>query len=242
MVKRILLSTAMLLGLATTSWAQCSTCGTNGGGYVDDIAYSQAYSQPAAAGGFGSRIRGIGQGIFSPVDSGCMNYKYTRLFGGVGYVDDVTEDGLTVDFDDGWGAGASLGRRIGRRRLELETSYRHNSFDFLDGDVIFLNGNLSTTAGMANLTFDWFKIGRSTFYTGSGIGLIYGDLHVTTGEGAAVDDEAFAYQGIFGLDRDLRNGMKGFVEYRYLGAEFDFNDDDFDYDAQNVFFGFEFRR
>ena len=242
MVKRILLSTAVLLGLATTSWAQCSTCGTNGGGYVDDIAYSQAYSQPAAAGGFGSRIRGIGQGIFSPVDTGCMKYKYARLFGGLGYVDDVgTEDGVTADFDDGWGAGASFGRRIGRRRLELETSYRHNSVDLVDGGAVLANGNLSTTAGMANATFDWVKIGRSTFYTGGGIGIIYGDAHLTS-ESTSVDDEAFAYQGIFGLDRDLRNGMRGFVEYRYLSAEFDFNDADFDYDAQNLFFGFEFRR
>ena len=90
---------------------------------------------------------------------------------------------------------------------------------------------------------DFLKIGKSTLYTGGGIGAIYGDIHLVSPPPSASDDTAFAYQGIFGVDRELRNGMKGFVEYRYLAAEFDFDDgDDFDYDAQNLFFGVEFRR
>ena len=248
MVKRILLSTAMLLALATTSWAQgsgCSSCDANSGGYIDDVAYSSEVIEGCDC---ASSTCGVGQGYFSNVDSGCgTNYKYTRLFGGLGYVDDDDLGGglLSLDYDDGWGAGISFGRRIGRIRLDKEFSYRHNSLDvdFAGSGSPIANGNLSTTASMVNLMVDFLKIGKSTLYTGGGIGAIYGDIHLVSAPAAAVDDTAFAYQGIFGVDRELRNGMKGFVEYRYLAAEFEFDaDGDFDYDAQNLFFGVEFRR
>lgn len=255
MMKRILLSTAVLLTLAATSWAQCSDCSScdaNSGGYIDDAAYSiddGAYSIDDAS--YGESLEGCGctscncgvsQGYFSAGDCGSgIDYKYARLFGGLGDVDDFSMFGQTAAFDDGWGIGGALGRRVGRRRTELELSYRHNSLDLLLGGTPFANGNLSTTAVMANMMFDLVKVGRSNVYAGGGIGALYGDAHLVSGGGFAVDDTTFAYQGIVGIDRDLRNGMRGFVEYRSLTAEFDFNGD-FDYDAQNLFFGVEFRR
>ena len=134
MVKRILLSTAMLLALATTSWAQgsgCSSCDANSGGYIDDVAYSSEAIEGCGC-ACASSTCDVGQSYFSNVDSGCgTNYKYTRLFGGLGYVDDDDLGGgvFSLDYDDGWGAGISFGRRMGRLRLEKEFSYRHNSLD-----------------------------------------------------------------------------------------------------------------
>ena len=244
MIKRILLSIALLLFLATNSWAQgcgCSSCDAGSGSYFDEAAYSEVNEGCGCA----ASSCNIGQGYVSADSCGCgcgTEYKYTRLFGGLGYVDDVTQGPGTVDFDDGWGAGGAIGRRVGRRRTELELGYRHNSFDLnADGFGTFATGNVSTTALMANMMFDILKIGKSNVYSGGGIGIAYGDAHIVTDGGAAVDDEAFAYQGIVGIDRDMRNNMKGFIEYRYLAAEFDFIGD-FDYDAQNLFFGVELRR
>jgi len=246
MLKRILLSTAMLFALATTSWAQesgCSSCAANSGEYTgeysgeyaDDGAYSEAIESRGCASG----TCGVGQDYFSTGgcgECGCgggADYKYARLFGGLGYVDDVP----FINFDDGWGAGGALGRRVGRRRTELELSYRHNSFDVFP----LASGNLSTTALMANMMFDILKIGKSNVYAGGGLGIAYGDAHIVTAPGFDVDDEAFAYQGIVGIERDIRNGMKGFVEYRYLDADFNFPGS-VNYAAQNLFFGVEFRR
>ena len=111
------------------------------------------------------------------------------------------------------------------------------------GDFLFDNGNVSTTSAMVNMMFDFLKIGKSNVYAGGGIGATYADLHLIPDGGATIDDTAFAYQGIIGVDRAIGNNMKGFVEYRYLASEFEFGgEDDFDYDAQNLFFGIEFRR
>ena len=244
MVKRILLSTAMLLAFSATTWAQgsgCSSCDINNGGYVDDFAYS---SEAVEGDGFALNNCSVGQGYFSNSDCECgENYKYTRLYAGYGDVDDVTQSGFTVDSDDGWGGGIGFGRRMGPIRLEKEFSYRHNSNDILAGDAILASGNLSTVASMFNLTYDFLKTEKSNVYVGAGLGAAYGDFHILTGDGAAIDDTAFAYQGIVGIDRALRNGMRGFVEYRYLAADFEFDaTNDFEYEAQNVFFGFEFRR
>ena len=248
MMKRILLSTAVLFALATTSWAQgsgCSSCDAGGGGdinySVDDVAYGEGIEQWSDA----STDFSIGQGYFAPVNCGCSNdYKYARLFAGVGYVEDNSLTGIDADFEDGWGGGGAIGRRVGRRRTELELGYRHNSFDLSLGEFgSFANGNLSTTTSMVNVMFDILKIGKKlNVYSGGGIGILYGDFHVVSDGGFAFDDTAFAYQRIVGIDRDIRNGMKGFIEYRYLTAEIDFLDEDLDYDAHNVFFGIEIRR
>ena len=248
MVKRILLSTAVLFALATTSWAQgsgCSACDAQSSGdisySVDDVGQSEGFEQWSDD----SSNYSIGQGYFTPVDCGCSNdYKYARLFAGAGYVEDNSIVGIDADFEDGWGGGGSIGRRKGRRRTELELGYRHNSFDLFAGGVGPLaNGNLSTTTGMVNVMFDVLKIGKKlNVYSGGGIGILYGDFHIVSDGGFAFDDTAFAYQRIVGVDRDIRRGMKGFVEYRYLTAEIDFGGEDLDYDAHNIFFGIEMRR
>lgn len=265
MIKRILLSTAVVFALATTSWAQesgCSVCNgnnvVNSGDFIDDTAYSEvidntasseaiddtAYSEVVGDQSCASCNCDVGQDYFSNADCGsAANYKYARLFGGIGYVDDTPLDGVTFDYDEGWGAGGAIGRRVGRRRTELELSYRHNSFDVgLDGTDFLQNGNVSTTTRMANMMFDFLRIGKSNVYAGGGIGITYGDIHIVSDGGDNFDDTAFAYQGIVGIDRSLGNSMKTFVEYRYLAAEFEVNDTPYDYDAQNVFFGIEFRR
>ena len=301
MIKRILLSVAVLSALATSSWAQESGCSICGANYVDAVADDMACSQATEASdceskncgcaskkcgrasktsrcalgtcgrtskacgcssgicgrasgtcdratkkcGCASGIFDVGQSFFAPVDSGCCKkYKYARIFSGLGYVDDLPPvGGVDIDFDDGWGIGGALGRRNGRLRTELELGYRHNSFDVNFFGFPVANGNFSTTTGMANAMFDVLKIKKSTLYTGGGIGLIYGDFHQVTDGGAAIDDEAFAYQSIVGLDRNIGNDMRGFVEYRYLSADFDFGgSEDIDYDANNLFFGIEFRR
>ena len=242
MVKRILLSTAMLLTLATSAWAQgsgCSSCDANAAVYTDDVVYSQAVE-----GGCASGNCDVGQGYFSPQATGCGVEKYARLYAGLGYVDDLPAvGGVDINFDDGWGGGGALGRRRGRLRTELDLSYRHNSFDVNFFGFPVANGNISTTTGMANAMFDVLKIRKFNLYSGGGIGLLYADFHQVTDGGATVDDEAFAYQGIVGVDRNIRDNMKAFVEYRYLSADLDFGgDEDIDYDAHNIFFGFEVRR
>ena len=96
MIKRILLSTAVLMAMATSSWAQgsgCASCDANSGGYIDDGAYSVdagSYSDATVSYGCASGDCSVGDNYFSNTDCGCgTDYKYTRLFAGLGYVDDV---------------------------------------------------------------------------------------------------------------------------------------------------------
>lgn len=225
MFYKILLSAVTVIALtATTACGQCAS-----GGCGDGIA--------DYGGGCGCDTGAVvGQDYFS-ADAGCgcgsgsRGEAYTRLYGGVNFLD--TQG---IDFQTGWGAGLALGRRSGNRRFEVELSYRDNDFD----DNPF-DGGVSQVSNMYNVLFDIDRLNflGAQFYAGGGIGLTYARASVL---GTSLSDTDFSYQAIAGLSKQLRNGAKGFVEYRYLTSEFDFPGGDFDFNNHDIFFGVELNR
>lgn len=251
MFRRILLSTALTLALATHSYAQCdqgcdSYDGITSGCGCDTASCGGSVGDTGCCGTAGNC--GVGQNYFA---GGCGNsggnsccQRYVRAFGGINFLDDITYGAQNLSFRDGWGAGFAVGCDRGCFRFELEGSYRHNSVDTPVAGAAVINGNIHTTSAMANLLVDLdaICINGATPYVGAGIGLSYGELTTLPPFAASAIDEGFAYQFIGGLSKTVRPGTRGFVEYRYHAAEFEFVNVPFDYVAHNIFCGLEFRR
>lgn len=126
---------------------------------------------------------------------------------------------MTFDFKDGWGGMLAIGYYLTPElRGELEGGYRE-----LKGDTETVTvGGTSYTAsasntkskaftGMGNLYYD-IPTGTSiTPYIGAGIGM----LHKTTNG----DSDAFAYQGMAGINYKLDEANTIYAGYRYLGSQ-----------------------
>ncbi len=262
MFKNILLTAVLTFALsASTAWAQgcdsgCTGCGVGQatGGYGGSIGSGcdsggcGAVTGGTIGGGCDSGGGGcdgggcaVGQNYFAG-DGGCGTAcgpcRFTRIFGGINFIENLNEQNTVADFEEGWGAGLALGRRNGNRRVEVEFSFRDNSLESF-GDT----GTIRQVSNMYNVLFDldFIRINNTQFYTGGGVGLTYADAESDT-LGASVFDTAFSYQAITGFSRQLRTGSKAFVEYRYLASEFDFGGVDVDIDNHSLFLGFEMNR
>lgn len=261
MFKKILLSAVLTFALsASTAWAQGCDSGCAGGGCGGAVVGGGAgggcsgggcdggyAGGPAMGGCDGGGCGGaVGQDYFGG-NAGCGDCgggcgggccKYTRVFGGLNIIDDISDQAGLINFEDGWGAGFALGRRNGNRRAEVELSYRHNSFNTAADD-----GNITQTSNMYNMLFDlnFIRINDAQFYAGGGIGLTYADVHVVSLATEAFDT-GFSYQGIAGFSKQLRNGARGFAEYRYLSSDFNFGGGDVTVNNHSAFMGIELSR
>lgn len=227
------------------------SCGCGGGnGY-------QGYDQ----GGCDSCAGGsqVGQDYFDCDASGCGASaecgcgRYLRVFGGWNWLQDVilqiqTAQQFRLGFNDGWAIGGAIGQYMTENsRRELEFTYRHNTIDgVLTPTPLPLDGHLNCYSLMGNLVYELprLQIAGLKPYIGGGVGVAYVDGEAV-GFGT-VDDTVFAYQGFFGVDRQLSGQAKLFAEYRYFGtSEFDiegpFPSTD-EYQANNLFFGLQLNR
>ena len=169
---------------------------------------------------------------------------------------------VNASFEDGYGGGVAVGRYFTPRlRSELDFAYRHN-----DGDTWTatggqtapntpaqpLAGDVDCYSGMMNVLCDFGgrRLGRITPYAGAGAGVAFVEADFqAAGFQFAVDDSAFAYQGIAGLLFPMGERADWFCEYRYFGTDtlvvHNLNDNsvsDYDYRAHNIFFGIRFCR
>ena len=187
--------------------------------------------------------------------SGCGCQNYVSIFGGATYLEDY--DGVIAPppanpvsgtFNDGFVLGLARGRYINKNtRFETEWNWRNNTGDVWTdpaGTPSQFDGQLNNYAMMFNLVRD-----IQCAYVGGGIGVSRqdGDFDVT-GTNFELEDWAFAYQAIAGVNLIKRDNFDVFAEYRYFGnteTELLANDvffDNFVYDSHNVVFGFRFRR
>ena len=185
--------------------------------------------------GCGLGLGELGQKLRLPnLNDGCGSY--ISLYGGLNELNDVFDDGVRGDFNDGIALGGSIGRRLNKSfRTELEASYRTNTADNIsDGAVTSeISGHLYTYAAMANLYYDvhQMKFWGITPHVGTGLGIAFtegeGDLHI--------DDSNFAYQFMVGTSRQFRPGITYFSEYRYFSV-----DDNPDLHMNSFFYGLRF--
>lgn len=233
--------------------------------------YGNACNSPNCSNGSG----GCGQtGCSDPPCNGPLyQQKYISIFGGYSDVDNfertITDsatryvDGLNVR--DGYGTGLAIGgQMIEYVRSEFEVTYRQNDFSsFLQqefdlstglletSDRFDASGRLQSYSGMFNLLFDTCPRcpGSPSLYLGGGLGGLYADGEAVTGADTfTVQDSAFAYQFIAGINYPIRKQLDLYTEYRYLGADklnvenatLDESMGDFGFDSHNVFFGLRF--
>lgn len=141
-----------------------------------------------------------------------------------------------VEFDPGINVGASCGYDFGYLRLEGEISYKHseiqNVTDRTD-NYSFRNpdGNIGTTAFMANAFFDLHNDSKVTPYIGGGIGfaaLYQNDTNATDTRGGTFtrarlyddgDDTVFAYQVGVGVEIALNRRYSLDIGYRYFATD-----------------------
>lgn len=189
---------------------------------------------------------------------GCCD-RYRKFFGGwnnPGDMDVVTTGGpaSSVEFNDGWAVGLARGRKIGCNwRWESEVVWRNNTNDSYDigNGPIDLTGNINVISGQQVLIRDLnnIKLLGATPYIGGSVGGAYVDADffeagVQTG---AISDSAFAYQALFGVERQLQGRAIAFAEYRFFGTtdlelETAGGDIDVQYETQSLFVGLRFCR
>lgn len=186
-------------------------------------------------------------------DSWVRDGAYGRVEGGWSNLDDndfnTSAGRVSTKYkDDGWMAGAALGKRMGPWRAELEGLHQENT-----AKTVELNGanpgggdgHAKLNALMANGYYD-FGNGRFKPYIGGGVGAAnvkMDKIRNNVGQFADDDDNVLAYQGMAGVSYELNPCWSINAEYRYLGT----NDADIKtlgggtqkvgYDTNNVLIG-----
>lgn len=160
-------------------------------------------------------------------------YWYLGLNAQLSYVDDSDVSsratGVTeIEYDTGYGLGASLGFRpyirnsfLSNTRYEIEYTYRDVEASSMRAGGVgsSLDAGLETHSIMANLYYDIDTGTQWTPYIGGGLGMAFLDLDSPT-LSINDSDELFAYQGMVGVSyapEALPQTEWGFG-YRYFGA------------------------
>ena len=201
----------------------------------------------------------------------CSNHcaRYISLFGG--YVDLEDYDGVLppdtrlIDFNGGWQLGLKRGRIFDNGiRLESEFTFRHNTndsyslgnfvgMDFVPTMTVDATDSIFQISNLTNVLFDLqnFSTDRTTPYVGFGLGGVYADGDIVTAlpTNDSIDDYAFAYQLIVGLNRRINDTVSGFAEFRHFGSSgVDVENaagmmvGEFDLQSNNLIFGLQFIR
>ena len=158
---------------------------------------------------------------------------YVGLSGSLVWVQDSDVSGLSparsIDFDQGYGAGVSLGymppvAELGNARFEFEAYWRNSDADTktVGGVHSNANGELTSYAYMVNAYYDFRNDSQWVPYLGVGLGWANVELDKTVGLGATADDDVvFAYQGMVGIGYEpttIPNTIWS-IGYRYFGSQ-----------------------
>lgn len=154
---------------------------------------------------------------------------YVGLHGMVPFVSDsdLSAAGSEVgdlDYDTGWGGGASLGYMPGgtnsfvdSMRFEIEYAYRTNDLEDIDG--VSVSERIRSNAGMFNAYFDIPTQMRVLPYVGAGIGIAQVEMDLNE-LGVNDNDTVLAWQLMAGLGyapQTIPNTVFS-VGYRYFST------------------------
>lgn len=206
----------------------CDSGGIGGG--------SMAYGGGSSVLSGGCDSIGCGD-CFDGCDTGCCSTgccgggTYFSIFAGVADLDRQISTGyqrdLQIDYDQGYGIGGAIGRRVGRFfRTEVEYVYRSQTPGIVNFNGVpqgNISGQQSSHAGMMNLVYDMI-IGNGNLvpYLGGGLGVAGVDSQVRYGNMGATlngDDTGLAFQWMAGLTYRARPNMEMFVEYRFFEVD-----------------------
>jgi len=268
--KKISLATFVLFSVAAmASLAQSQTCGQESpyaasdfssqyvdvgqpGSYFEQAATCGCQQSGCNCGGQSAGLLTIARALRPFGDSSCFE-SYRTLFGGWNELDDYN-DAAVGTFNDGFVLGTAKGIYVNSNtRIERENTWRNNSGNEWtnNGVTTPFDGRVNNFSTMLNVIREFQPISRVTPYVGIGAGASRQDGEfVVNGNNLELDDWAFAYQGIAGLRFQKSCNVSLFAEYRYFGnSETDLENPNFvnpagnfEYTAQNVVFGIQFKR
>ena len=164
-----------------------------------------------------------------------------------------------VEFNDGFALGTAKGVYLNDHlRVERENTWRNNSVESINifGTSFPLSGRINNYSTMVNVIRDFRTDCRLRPYAGLGLGVSRqdGDFSLDGFNTELDADEwAFAYQAIVGIKYVTSSRVSLFAEYRYFGnTETDLEVSSpgvprtdlsvFEYTAENIFFGLQFKR
>lgn len=174
---------------------------------------------------------------------------------------DNSAQGMTVQsgYKTGYGVAFRVGRQFARSwRLEWELAYAYNDvnrltlkkgFGSLDGAYANVDGYESALSLMANALYDFMPDRPYHPYIGAGIGVTRLDMHNIGVNGVTLIDDttaAFAYQGMVGVELDIKPQTAVYVQYHYFAAaDPQFRDEagnkfDSEYKSNNVSIGLRY--
>ncbi|MBY0563965.1 MAG: porin family protein [Hyphomonadaceae bacterium] len=139
--------------------------------------------------------------------------------------------GYDVSFESGWVVGGAMGVRRGDFTFEGEVSHRTANFDEIDfgSYTADIDGEVSTTAIMANAWYNAPRMGSIGFYVGGGIGYAK-----TEAESGAYTESGNDWAWQVGAGANIRHNDQGFtygIGYRYFAV-----DSDIEITSHNVMF------
>ncbi|MEO0962036.1 MAG: outer membrane beta-barrel protein [Pseudomonadota bacterium] len=156
---------------------------------------------------------------------------YASLGGGVNWVDEISGNGASIDFDAGYTIVGAVGyayadSETGRFRAEGEISWTSNELDTISagGVSATVGGELDQFGFMVQGLYDFLPDSGIRPYLGVGIGVVDGDVSATLG-GVTVksDGTNFAYRGLAGVGIALGDSATLDVGYRFTGVTSDEN-------------------
>ncbi|MGK2741531.1 outer membrane protein [Tepidicaulis sp. LMO-SS28] len=155
---------------------------------------------------------------------------YVSFGGGMNWVDDSEDSGVTVEFKDGYTLQGAIGydsgdfTDMGKFRVEGEISYTENDNDKISGGGLSFDvgGQVEQTAVMANAYWDFIPGGTLRPYVGFGIGMADVEVEASAGGFTASGSETeAAYRGMLGLTYHMNQNWALDVGYRYTVVAFD---------------------
>lgn len=190
---------------------------------------------------------------------------YASIGGGLTKLSDSDIDGGFVEhrYDDGWSGIGSVGYGFANGiRTEFEVGYRRNAVDSVYIPSVPLagrsdlrvsgTGHVAAWTFMGNVLYEYPNTSSFSSYLGGGVGLA--SLHYNNAAGnsptASVapvhgDESAPVAQAIMGINYNLMENMRVFVDYRYLTtaspkAWFGYlPETDVEYDASTILIGLQ---
>jgi len=156
---------------------------------------------------------------------------YASLGGGVNWVSEISNNGVSMDFEAGYTILGAVGYayadgEMGRFRAEAEVSWTQNDLDSATalGTTINLGGELEQWGFMVNGIYDFLPDSGIRPYLGVGIGVVDGDVTARVGGlTASSDGTNFAYRGLAGVGIALGDTATLDVGYRFTGVTADEN-------------------
>jgi len=153
---------------------------------------------------------------------------YVSVGGGVNWIDEVSGNNVTLDFETGYTALIAGGYDFGVNnaggafRVEGEFSYTNNGYEEgrALGVSVPISGDVEQYGFMVNALYDFFAEDSFSPYIGVGVGVVDAESKATVGNITAGSDATeIAYRGLAGVAFDVTDSMALDLGFRFTSVD-----------------------